>query len=122
DFAVDVAENWQSEYLQFLLYITLTAWFVQRGSPESKPLDDVGLESDEDQQVGSASGPHSPRWARASGPRLWLFANSLGAVMGLLFVLSWLAQSVAGVSAYNAEQLRRLQAPVSWGQYLLSPD
>ena len=25
DFAVDVAENWQSEYLQFLLYITLTA-------------------------------------------------------------------------------------------------
>jgi len=25
-FAVDVAENWQSEYLQFLLYIVLTVW------------------------------------------------------------------------------------------------
>ena len=122
DFAVDVAENWQSEYLQFLLYITLTAWFVQRGSPESKPLDKIGLESDEDQKVGYAAGPDSPRWARASGPRLWLFSNSLGAVMGLLFVLSWLAQSVAGVSSYNAQQLRRLQAPVSWGQYLHSPD
>lgn len=122
DFAVDVAENWQSEYLQFLLYITLTAWFVQRGSPESKPLDKIGLESDEDQKVGHAAGPDSPRWARASGPRLWLFSNSLGAVMGLLFVLSWLAQSVAGVSSYNAQQLRRLQAPVSWGQYLHSPD
>jgi hypothetical protein len=38
DFAVDVAENWQSEYLQFLLYVFATVWLVQRGSPESKPV------------------------------------------------------------------------------------
>jgi hypothetical protein len=25
-FGVDVAENWQSEYLQFLLYIWATVW------------------------------------------------------------------------------------------------
>ena len=31
-----VLENWQSEYLQFTLYILLTVFFVQRGSPESK--------------------------------------------------------------------------------------
>ena len=37
EFVVDVAENWQSEYLQFLLYILLTVWLVQKGSPESKP-------------------------------------------------------------------------------------
>jgi hypothetical protein len=36
-FAVDVAENWQSEYLQFFLYVVVTVWLVQRGSPESKP-------------------------------------------------------------------------------------
>lgn len=36
-FAVDVAENWQSEYLPFTLYILLTVWLVQRGSSESKP-------------------------------------------------------------------------------------
>jgi len=41
-FAVDVAENWQSEYLQLLLYIVATVWFVQRGSPESKELE-VGV-------------------------------------------------------------------------------
>ena len=37
DFAVDVAENWQSEYLQFLLYILATVWLLQRGrrSPRS---------------------------------------------------------------------------------------
>ena len=34
-FAVDVAENWQSEFLQFVLYIGLTVWLVQRGSSES---------------------------------------------------------------------------------------
>jgi fluoride ion exporter CrcB/FEX len=37
-FAVDVAENWQSEYLQFFLYVFATVWLVQRGSPESKPV------------------------------------------------------------------------------------
>ena len=36
DFAVDVAENWQSEFLQFTLYIFATVWLVQRGSSESR--------------------------------------------------------------------------------------
>jgi hypothetical protein len=52
DFMVDVAENWQSEYLQFFLFIMLTVWLVQKGSPESKKLDETGLESDERQKVG----------------------------------------------------------------------
>jgi hypothetical protein len=30
DFVVDVAENWQSEYLQFFLFILLTIWLVQK--------------------------------------------------------------------------------------------
>jgi len=42
NFAADVAENWQSEYLQFLLYIVATVWFLQRGSPESKKLGQAG--------------------------------------------------------------------------------
>src|SRR3954468_21223530 len=81
DFAVDVAENWQSEYLQFLLYIFATVWLVQRGSVESKKPDQVGRESDEDQQVGAHAGPRSPRWARAGGWRLGVYSRSLGLVM-----------------------------------------
>ena len=46
-FGADVAENWQSEYLQFFLYLYLTVWLLQKGSPESKSLDDAGRESDE---------------------------------------------------------------------------
>jgi hypothetical protein len=121
-FAVDVAENWQSEYLQFLLFVLLTVWLVQRGSPESKPLDRPGGTSDEDQYVGEHAQDDSPSWARARGWRLGLYSNSLGLVMGLIFLLSWLVQSVAGVAAYNEQQLGNLQAPVSWGTYLLQPD
>ncbi|MEV1168667.1 DUF6766 family protein [Nonomuraea sp. NPDC049784] len=121
-FAVDVAENWQSEYLQFFLFIMLTVWLVQKGSPESKDVKEAGAESDERQRIGAYAGSGSPRWAGARGLRLWLFSNSLGLVMGTVFVLSWLAQSVAGQAAYNSERLGDLRDPVSWWSYVTSPE
>ncbi|MCF2527199.1 DUF6766 family protein [Yinghuangia soli] len=122
DFAVDVTENWQSEYLQFFLYITATVWLLQRGSPESKKMGTAGTEGDKDQRVGPHAGPDSPSWARATGWRQGLFSRSLGLVMGGIFVLSWLAQSITGVAAYNEQRLRDLQAPVDWSQYVVSAD
>ena len=121
-FGTDVAENWQSEYLQFFLYTFFTVWLLQKGSPESKPLDEAGRESDEDQKVGRFAAEDSPEWARAGGWRRVLFSNSLGLVMGMIFLASWTAQSVAGVASYNEEQLGDLQDPVSWAQYLREPD
>jgi hypothetical protein len=121
-FGTDVAENWQSEYLQFFLYIVLTVWLLQRGSPESKSLDQPGRESDEDQRVGAFARPDSPKWARAGGLRTTIYSTSLGLVMGAIFLASWLAQSVAGVAAFDEEQLSRQEDPVSWGRYLLEPD
>ncbi|WP_217215200.1 DUF6766 family protein [Streptomyces sp. AC550_RSS872] len=122
DFAVDVTENWQSEYLQFFLYIFVTVWLLQRGSPESKELDKAGPESDEDQLVGEHAPPDAPRWARAGGWRQAVYSRSLGLVMGGVFLLCWLAQSVTGTAAYNEQQLRDLQAPVSWAEYLTAAD
>jgi hypothetical protein len=121
-FGADVAENWQSEYLQFSLYIFLTVWLLQKGSPESKKLDQAGRESEQQQKIGPYADDDSPAWARARGVRLWLFSNSLGLVMGLLFLFSWLAQSIAGAAAFNEEQLSNRQDPVSWSQYLTEPD
>ncbi len=72
-FAVDVAENWQSEYLQFFLYIYATVWLLQKGSPESKPLGKQGRESDKDQKVGEHADEDSPAWARTRGVRLKLY-------------------------------------------------
>ncbi|MGN6250689.1 MAG: DUF6766 family protein [Marmoricola sp.] len=122
-FAADVAENWQSEFLQFWAFLTATVYLVQRGSPESKKVDKTGKESDQDQKVGAHAEPDSPGPAhRSRGLRLSLYEHSLSYVMGTLFLLCWLAQSVAGWSAFDEEQLRNLQAPVSWGAYLLEPD
>ncbi|MFF9342460.1 MULTISPECIES: DUF6766 family protein [unclassified Streptomyces] len=122
DFAVDVTENWQSEFLQFFLYVYGTVYLVQRGSPESKPLDRAGTESERDQKMGDHARSDSPRWAGTKDWRQGLYARSLGLVMGVFFLLSWLAQSVSGVAAYNGERLRQLQAPVDWGAYLASAD
>jgi hypothetical protein len=122
NFAVDVAENWQSEYLQFMLYILLTVWFVQKGSAESKNLDEIGGGSDEEQEVGAYARPDSPSWAKARGFRRTLYSNSLVAAMATVFLLSWLAQSVAGQTSLNEEQLIGLEAPLTWAQYLVSAD
>jgi hypothetical protein len=122
DFAVDVAENWQSEFLQFYLFILVTVWLVQRGSTESKELGQEGRESDEDQKVGEYAPPDAPSWARAGGLRLAVYSRSLGLVMGSIFLLSWLAQSLAGRAAYNGQQLSQLEDPVSWVGYLGSAD
>src|SRR3954463_6473053 len=121
-FATDVAENWQSEFLQFFLYIFITVWLVQRGSPESKKPAEAGVESDERQKAGARAEGASPPWAAARGWRLALFSRSLGLLMGALFLLSWLAQSIAGLSAYNADQLADYQDPVSWTGYVTSAD
>jgi hypothetical protein len=95
---------------------------VQKGSPESKPLDKVGRETDEEQKVGAHAGADSPAWARARGWRQSLYSRSLGLTMGLIFLLSWLAQFVAGRSAYNAERIRELRAPLDWTAYAAAPD
>lgn len=122
DFAVDVSENWQSEYLQFFLYIGVTVWLLQRGSPESKELHKAGRESDRAQLVGAHAGEGSPRWARADGWRRTVYSNSLLLVMGTIFLLSWLVQSITGAAAYNEQRLRQLQAPLSWYDYLGAAD
>jgi hypothetical protein len=121
-FGVDVAENWQSEYLQFFLYTLATVWLLQRGSPESKPLDEQGRESDSEQGVGPHAPAGAPPAVAAGGLRTALYSRSLGLVVGLVFLASWTAQSIAGWAAYNADQLAQRQDAVSWAGYLTEPD
>ncbi|MDX6689519.1 MAG: hypothetical protein QOG15_976 [Solirubrobacteraceae bacterium] len=121
-FWADVMENWQSEYLQFTLYIFATIWLVQKGSPESKKPEDVGLESDEQQLVGTHAKPDSPRWAKAGGWRTTVFSNSLLLVMATIWIASWLAQSLAGRIVYNADQLDHQAGTVSWSTYVSTSD
>jgi hypothetical protein len=117
-FGQAVLENWQSEYLQFSLYVVATVYFVQRGSPESKALDRAGRESERDQKLGRFADERSPGWARVGGIRSFLYSNSLLIAMGLIFLASWFGHSVTGWSSYNANQLEHEQAPVSWNEYV----
>jgi hypothetical protein len=121
-FGVDVMENWQSEYLQFFLYIFATVWLVQRGSSESKMPGEEGTESEKEQKIGRHAVEDSPAWARTGGWRTAVFSRSLGLLMGGLFLLTWAASSIAGWAAYNSDQLGQLEDPVSYVGYLGAAD
>lgn len=122
EFGAAVMENWQSEYLQFFLFILATIWLLQRGSNESKELDKAGLESDQVQRVGKWAGPKSPKAARTKNLLFHLYANSLLLVMGAIFLASWFAESVTSWTVFNAEQIDHRQSAVGWGKYLTTPD
>jgi hypothetical protein len=117
-----VMENWQSEFLQFTVFIGATLWLVQKGSNESKPLEDVGTESDERQRVGRHADERSPRWAKASGLKRRLYENSLLVTMTAIFLATWCAQSLNNWRVFNDEQREHAEATVSWGHYLLDAD
>ena len=119
DFLVDVVENWQSEYLQFFLYVTATVWLIQRGSTESKPAEKAGRETDEEQQVGKYTNEDSPKWARAGGWRTAFYSKSLGLAMLVLFLISWTLQWVAGWYANNSDPLAE---KLGLFEYFLSAD
>ncbi|MCW2839360.1 MAG: hypothetical protein JWR55_843 [Aeromicrobium sp.] len=120
DFAVDVTENWQSEYLQFLLYVLATVFFLQRGSPESGAHG--GLGTDEEQKLGEFTEPGSPAWAKAGGVRTAIYSWSLTLVMLAIFLASWLGQSIAGWAAFNETRMQQLQDPLTWPGYLANAD
>ena len=122
EFGRAVLENWQSEYLQFTLYILGTVWLLQRGSPESKELGKAGTESDEDQKVGPHAGAASPRWARVGGLRTRVYSNSLLLAMGAIWLASWFGQSITGRSSYNEQRFEHHQDSLSYLQYVASAD
>jgi hypothetical protein len=121
DFGGAVMENWQSEFLQFTLFILATVWLVQKGSNESKELDSVGLESKQEQKLEGFAPPDGPRWAKVTGARRVLYENSLVLAMGTIFFLTWLGQSLNNWREFNAEQLQHHGTTVAWATYLHNP-
>jgi uncharacterized protein DUF6766 len=122
DFGNAVMENWQSEYLQFMLFMLATIWLIERGSPESKSPGKEGTESEKDQKIAEHADPDSPEWAKAGGVRTAVYSNSLFIVMSLIFFGSWFAQSVTGWTKFNAEQVDHHEKVVSWLGYIGSAD
>jgi hypothetical protein len=82
----------------------------------------VGLESDERQRVGRHADERSPHWARVGGLRTRVYENSLLLVMGVIFLATWLAQSLNNWRLFNEERREHDEATVSWARYLIDPD
>jgi hypothetical protein len=117
-----VLENWQSEFLQFTLFILATVWLLQKGSNESKRLGEVGLETKEKQKIGRYAPPNAPRWARFDDWRTRLYENSLVLVMGAIFFATWAGQSLNNWRDFNATQREHDETAISWGSYLVRAD
>ena len=122
DFGGAVLENWQSEFLQFTLFILATIWLVQRGSNESKQLGDAGLETKEQQRIGSEARAGSPLWARVDDWRTRIYEHSLVIAMTAIFFASWTVQSLNNWRQFNEEQLAHDESTIGWGSYLVNAD
>ena len=123
DFGGAVLENWQSEFLQFTLFILATVWLVQKGSNESKRLDEAGLESDREQKVGRHAPQNAPGPAKQErGLRRFAYENSLLLAMATIFLLSWGGQSLNNWRAYNEEQREHGESSLRWSEYVVNAD
>jgi hypothetical protein len=96
-------ENWESEFLQMGAYVALTVWLVQRGSAESKAIDDDDDPVDEDPEA-HRDDPEAPWPVRRGGLALGLYKNSLAIAFFVMFFLSWWLHAVTGAHEFSSEQ------------------
>ena len=122
DYGADLMDNWQSEFLQFASFIALSIWLRQRGSTESREVDEAPLSTDNDHKVGRYAESDSPLGARMGGWRRAAYSNSLLALMIVLFIGSWAAASATSWRNFNQDQQEHHQGQVSYVGYLGSAD
>jgi len=116
-FGETVFENWESEFLQMGMYVLLTAFLLQKGSAESKPVDERA-EQEEDPRE-HRNDPEAP-WPVRQGSELVLklYENSLAIAFGVVFLLSFWLHAVTGAGAYSEDQLMHGGEAVTTWQYL----
>jgi hypothetical protein len=105
-------ENWESEFLQMGVYVVLTIWLRQKGSPESKKLNSA-------EDVDQSPNPHKPNapWpVRRGGLWLLFYQNSLSLVLFALFFGAVYLHARGGMDVYNIEQAYNNKPLVTvWG-------
>ena len=115
-FVEAVFENWESEFLQMGMYVLLTALLFQKGSPESRKLDEKEP-SERDPKKSYRKGKGVPWPVRSGGIVLKLYENSLSIALFLLFIISFVLHAAGGASEYSQEQLEHGGRVVSMVQY-----
>ena len=113
-FIATFAENAESEFLQMGLFVWLTTFLRQKGSPESKKLgrEEVDKDPRRDRERGS------PWPVQRGGFPLLVYENSLTLIFVVLFVFFFLLHAWSGAAHYSEEQLAHGGEAVSLLQYL----
>jgi hypothetical protein len=108
-FTSSLFENWESEFLQMAFFVVLTVGLRQRGSSESKPLEE---EPKPARQLQEAPWP-----VRRGGPWLRLYEHSLSLALFALFLVSFVAHWCGSYRHYIDEQLDHGRGPEHgiWG-------
>jgi hypothetical protein len=109
-------ENWESEFLQMFAYVFLTALLYQRGSAESKQLDQPEA-VDRDPRF-SSNKKDAPWPVRKGGLVLKLYEHSLTLALLLLFIISFVLHAFSGARQHSMQQLEHGGDPVNMLQYL----
>jgi quinol-cytochrome oxidoreductase complex cytochrome b subunit len=112
-------ENWESEFLQMGAYVLLTAFLIQKGSPESKNPD--GDQVDQDPRT-QRDDPDAPGPVKRGGLVLALYEHSLSLALFGLFLLSLVLHALGGHAELNQQQLEHGAAPVSLWSFVTSSE
>lgn len=106
-------ENWESEFLQMMLYVLLTVSLRQKGSSESK-----SLEQEEDVDKEPVPHPNAPWPVKKGGIWLKIYKHSLSLAFAILFIISFSLHFYGSLKDYNEEQLSKEQPKITALQYI----
>ncbi|WP_027385461.1 DUF6766 family protein [Chryseobacterium gregarium] len=107
-------ENWESEFLQMMLYILLTVSLRQKGSSESKSLD-----GKEDVDREPVSHNNAPWPVKKGGIWLKLYKHSLSLAFAILFLFSFIMHFYGSLKDFNEEQIAK-NKPVTTAVHYIS--
>jgi len=106
-------ENWESEFLQMTLYVLLTVYLRQKGSSESKKLDEK-----EDVDIKPRVHPNSPWPVKKGGIWLRLYSHSLSITFAILFLISFMLHFKGSLQDHNEQQQYRMLPAEIWTSYI----
>jgi hypothetical protein len=110
------AENWESEFLQMGVFVVLTVGLYQRGSSESKKIEEP--ESVDQRPEQTRADARAPWPVRHGGVVLTVYKHSLSLALLSLFLVAFALHAVGGAAEYSAEQRAHGGAPVTAIGYL----
>jgi hypothetical protein len=110
------SENWESEFLQMGLFVLLSVFLYQRGSSESKRIEEP--EPVDQDPRDAADNPRSPWPVRRGRLALAVYEHSLTIALLALFAGAFALHAIQGAAAHNEDQLIHGGEIISTSAYL----